>query len=54
MKILEAIRCSISLPIIFTPVRIDNMVLVDGGVLNNLPIEMMDFEETLGISLYRD
>lgn len=34
----EAIRASISLPLFFNPVRRDGMILVDGGVLNPLPL----------------
>jgi NTE family protein len=34
-----AMRATMSLPGIFTPVRLENMVLVDGGVLENLPVE---------------
>jgi NTE family protein len=34
-----AIRATISVPGIFTPVEIDGQRLVDGGVLNNLPID---------------
>ncbi|MGC8865873.1 MAG: patatin-like phospholipase family protein [Bacteroidales bacterium] len=34
----EAIRASISIPGVFTPVKSDGMVLVDGGVVNPLPI----------------
>ncbi len=34
----DAIRASISIPAFFTPVRRDDMLLVDGGVLNPLPI----------------
>jgi len=36
--LLDAIRASIAIPTIFTPKKIDNRVLVDGGVLNPLPI----------------
>lgn len=35
----EAIRASISIPTIFTPVKKENRLLVDGGVLNNIPIK---------------
>lgn len=35
----EAIRASISIPLFFNPVRRDGMVLVDGGVLNPLPLK---------------
>lgn len=34
----EAIRASIAIPTVFTPVNMDNTFLVDGGVLNNIPI----------------
>ncbi len=35
-----AIRASMSAPGVFKPVRLDDQVLVDGGVANNLPIEV--------------
>lgn len=35
----EAIRASISIPTVFTPVVQGNSVLVDGGVVNNIPIK---------------
>lgn len=34
----EALRASTSIPTLFTPVRRDGMILVDGGVYNNLPV----------------
>lgn len=34
----DAIRASISLPLFFTPFEIDGEVLIDGGVLNPVPI----------------
>jgi len=37
-NLLEAIRASISIPIVFTPVKVGNHTLVDGGVLNPVPI----------------
>ena len=33
----KAVRASYSVPIIFEPVKIDNEVYVDGGLLNNVP-----------------
>jgi NTE family protein len=33
-----AIRASIAIPTIFTPIKKDDQVLVDGGVMNNIPI----------------
>jgi NTE family protein len=35
----HAIRASISIPSIFTPVKEGNSLLVDGGLLNNLPMD---------------
>jgi len=34
----DAIRASIAIPTVFTPIKKDGMVLVDGGVMNNVPI----------------
>ncbi|MFZ5563480.1 MAG: patatin-like phospholipase family protein [Thermodesulfobacteriota bacterium] len=34
----DAIRASISLPLFFTPFRVDGVPLIDGGVLNPVPI----------------
>jgi len=33
-----AMRATMSLPGVFTPVKLDRMVLVDGGVLDNIPL----------------
>jgi len=37
-NLLKAIRASISIPSILTPVKKDKAILVDGGVINNIPI----------------
>lgn len=37
-SLFEAIRASVSLPLFFTPVRDGDSVLIDGGVLNPVPI----------------
>ncbi len=37
-SLFEAIRASIAIPMVFTPVRRDAQLLVDGAVLNPLPI----------------
>ncbi|MCR4995321.1 MAG: patatin-like phospholipase family protein [Bacteroidales bacterium] len=34
----DAIRASISMPAVFSPVRRDGMILVDGGIINPLPL----------------
>ncbi|MCX7604514.1 MAG: patatin-like phospholipase family protein [Bryobacteraceae bacterium] len=35
-----ALRASMSLPALFAPVELDGMLLVDGGLLNNLPVDV--------------
>lgn len=37
----EALRATMSLPVIFAPLRKGKQVLVDGGVLNNLPVDVV-------------
>ena len=39
--ITEAVRASISIPGIFTPVSKDNMTLVDGGLVNPVPVSVV-------------
>jgi NTE family protein len=36
----EALRASISVPLLFTPVEKDGMLLVDGGLVDNLPTDV--------------
>ncbi|HVS94130.1 MAG TPA: patatin-like phospholipase family protein [Mucilaginibacter sp.] len=38
-SVMNAIRASIAIPTVFTPVRTEDGLLVDGGVVNNLPID---------------
>jgi NTE family protein len=40
VQLSKAIRASISLPFIFKPVILDNYVLVDGGIVNNCPVNI--------------
>ncbi len=42
----QAIRCSISIPGVFEPVRIDDQILVDGGVLSNLATHIAQTKKT--------
>ena len=37
-SIYDAVRASVSIPTIFTPVKKGNVILVDGGVVNPIPI----------------
>ena len=41
----HAIRASISMPAVFSPVRHDDMILVDGGVINPLPLNRVERQD---------
>ena len=40
MKIVEALRISVSFPLFFQDVRLDKEIYIDGGVLDNYPIHV--------------
>jgi len=44
-SLLQAIRASSSIPTVFLPVTLDGMMLVDGGVLNPLPLDLVERKE---------
>ncbi|WP_102407280.1 patatin-like phospholipase family protein [Parabacteroides bouchesdurhonensis] len=49
-----AMRASMAIPAVFTPVRLDSMVLVDGGLLNNYPADVarnMGADIIIGVDL---
>ena len=39
-KVADAVRATMSVPVIFKPVETDDMILVDGGILNNVPTDV--------------
>ena len=50
----QAIRASMSIPAAFSPVRLGDMVLVDGGLKNNYPVDVareMGAEVVIGVTL---
>lgn len=51
MKVLDAVRISISIPIMFTPVLFDNKIFIDGACIDNFPIHIFDndIDRVLGI-----
>jgi len=56
-NLLQALRASIAIPTIFTPVKINAMILADGGILNPLPVAptMSDISDlTIAVNLYGD
>lgn len=52
-KLIESVIASCAIPLLFKPVTINENLYVDGGVLNNLPIEplLKTCEKTIGISV---
>ncbi len=56
-RITTAMRASMAIPGVFTPVRIDSMVLVDGGLRNNYPADIarqMGADVIIGVSVQSD
>lgn len=50
----EALRSSMAIPGVFPPVKIDSMVLVDGGLKNNYPVDVarqMGADYVIGVSV---
>ncbi len=44
-SLFEAVRASISIPLFFRPVQIGQRLLIDGGILNPLPLHIVDRTE---------
>ena len=44
-SLFEAVRASISIPLFFEPVQMDNRLLIDGGILNPLPLHTIQRTE---------
>ena len=56
-KLYKALRATMSLPIIFEPTNIDNMLLLDGGVLNNAPVGIarnLNAHKVILVDVHRD
>ena len=49
VSIILAIRISISIPLLFTPVKFNNNLYIDGGILNNFAFNHCDNNKSLGI-----
>ncbi len=53
----QAVRASISIPAVFTPVMADNRVLVDGGLVEPVPVEIcreMGADLVVAVDLFGD
>ncbi len=56
-KLYKALRATMSLPILFEPTRIDDMLLLDGGVLNNAPVGIarnLDAHKVILVDVHKD
>ena len=53
-KLADAIRASISIPVLFPPIRLHKRLLVDGGILNPTPVDVvkeMGADVVIGVDL---
>ena len=56
-KVLDAVRASIALPILFSPVRHEQTWLVDGGLVNPVPVSLcraMGADRVIAVDLLAD
>lgn len=52
--IIDAVRASISLPWIFKPHKIDEKYYVDWWIVNNLPVEVLDWKNIIAVSAIKN
>jgi len=53
-SILKSIRMSIAIPFIFTPVKYNNNIYIDGGIVNNFAINHCNPDTTIGLCILVD
>jgi len=51
IKLIDAIRSTISIPIYFTPYKINNKLYVDGGCMNNFPTDYTEIDKKNTIAI---
>ena len=51
MSIITAVRISISIPLIFTPILYNDNYYLDGALVNNFPINYCNIKNTIGINI---
>jgi predicted acylesterase/phospholipase RssA len=57
MSVKMAVKASMALPFLYTPTKDGESLLVDGGLIHNLPLTYMnssDISETWGVLFYND
>jgi NTE family protein len=50
-KLLPAVRASMAIPYVFTPITLDDRILVDGGLVNNVPHDLLSPECDITIAV---
>lgn len=53
MNVLTGLRMTISVPFLFTPVKYESKLFIDGGIMNNYPINLFynNLENVIGVYL---
>ena len=54
MEVIKALRISMSIPFIFKPYKYNDKIWVDGGCMNNFPIEIFNDKLNDVIGIYLD
>lgn len=55
-RLTTAVRASIAVPLLFTPVHLEGMMLVDGGVLNNIAVDVakeLGYRKVIAVNVAR-
>jgi predicted acylesterase/phospholipase RssA len=55
LSVFQALKASCSIPLIFQPVRLNDMLYIDGGVYNNFPISYFKdthLRDIIGVNIY--
>ena len=53
-SLVDALRASVSIPWVIAPYHLDDTDYIDWGIVNNLPIEVLDSEVVLAVSVLRN
>lgn len=53
IKLYEAVRCSLSIPFLFKYYELKNNIYIDGGIINNFPVDFFN-ENTIGVKIESD
>jgi NTE family protein len=56
LPLITALRMSTSIPLFYPPVKFSNKLYIDGGILNNFPIDIVNYklDEVIGINIIFD